>query len=197
MAGKASRSLRMCCVSCLSRFLQGWLCVCSMLSFTLVFGEEYGMRDALPMLWPRHRFRLGWDNGSWSGQRSLQFAWGLDAHSSLVQAGQFLRLGSRAHPLYIILAFSKVGSCCTNFWRLLGDQRGFAWMNIPDWEYKSSEMTSEDYRFWEWRKTLIVSVCGIFPLFWLLLIVILLEHDVGRHLSDSRADRWERESEDK
>lgn len=147
--------------------------------------------------WPRHRFRLGWDNGSWSGQRSLQFAWGLDAHSSLVQAGQFLRLGSRAHPLYIILAFSKVGSCCTNFWRLLGDQRGFAWMNIPDWEDKSSEMTSEDYRFWEWRKTLIVSVCGIFPLFWLLLIVILLEHDVGRHLSDSRADRWERESEDK
>lgn len=42
-----------------------------------------------------------------------------------------------------------------------------------------------------------VSVCGIFPLFRLLLIIILLEHDVVRHLSEILWQTDERESEDR
>lgn len=108
---------------------------------------------------------------------------------SLAQAGQFLRLGSLAHPLYIILAFSNTVSCCTNFWRLLGGPGGLS-------ERTSQILRIQIFRGGKWKMTGFQSgkrcwkyqSMESFPSFWLLLIY----NTVGTRCGSS----CQRESED-
>lgn len=108
---------------------------------------------------------------------------------SLAQAGQFLRLGSLAHPLYIILAFRNTVSCCTNFWRLLGGPGGLS-------ERTSQILRIQIFRGGKWKMTGFQSGkrCWLyqsmesFPSFWLLLIY----NTVGTRCGSS----CQRESED-
>lgn len=107
--------------------------------------------------------------------------------------------GLSGSSIVTILAVSNVVSYCTNFWRLLlGDQRVCVNEHPRFWENPNLQRWQvEDYQFWEWQKMLKVSVCGIFPLFWLLLIITLLEHDVVRPVRASLADGRKGESEDR
>lgn len=122
---------------------------------------------------------------------------------SLVQAGQSLRLGSRAHPLYIISAVSNVVSYCTNFWRLLlGDQRvseGLReWTSQTLRESKSSEMTSGRLPVLRVAKDAeSISLWNLSPL-----LIIAYHNTVGTRCGSSPvraslADRRKGESEDR
>lgn len=102
---------------------------------------------------------------------------------SLVQAGQFPRLGSLAHPLYIILAFGNIVSYCTNFWRLLGDQRVCVNEHPGFWESKSSGVKWKITGFQSGKRCWKYQSMESFPSSDYCLFIILLEHDVVRHLS--------------
>lgn len=104
---------------------------------------------------------------------------------SLAQAGQFLRLGSLAHPLYIILAFSNMVSCCTNFWRLGGPEglieRTSQILRIQIFRDGKWKMTGFQSGKRRWKYQSMES----FPSSDYCLFIILLEHDVVRHVREN------------
>lgn len=147
VADKASRSIRMCCVSFLSRFLRGWLCLQWYCPSHTFVGRNTGWACCPYMLLAQAsmRIRLGEWLLIWPKTPSVCTRVKCP-QESLAQAGQFLRLGSLAHPLYIILAFSNTVSCCTNFWRLWGGPRGLS-------EWTSQILRIQIFRGGKWKMT--------------------------------------------